>query len=130
MPEVVCATISPSSARAVADRRRFIHISCVTYQRDGVSYDVNRRAAYAMKELALGRDGMTKFCDIFDMSPPSNGKSWSLHHRSITETGKTVLREHLLQAGQRLCEFHRAGDPSLGETSTIDIPRWRCGLLY
>ena len=32
-----------------------------------------------------------------------------------------MLREHLLQAGQRLREFHRVGDPSLGETSTIDV---------
>ena len=34
-----------------------------------VSYDVNRRAAYAMKELAPGREGMMKFCNIFDMPP-------------------------------------------------------------
>ena len=74
-----------------------------------------------MKELALGRQGMTKFCDIFNMPPPSSGKSWSLHNRSITKTGETVLRDHLLQAGQRLRQMRLAEDPSLGEASPIDV---------
>ena len=74
-----------------------------------------------MKEVGLGREGMSKFCDVFNMPPPSNAKSWALHNRSITKVGETVLREHLVQAGRRVRQFWCNEDPSLDADSTIDV---------
>lgn len=48
----------------------------------GQSYDVNRRAAYAMGEIGGSRAMMVDFCSIFNMPAPPNPSSWSHHNIS------------------------------------------------
>ena len=51
-----------------------------------------------MKEVGLGREGMSKFCDVFNMPPPSNAKSWALHNRSITKVGETAAYDTTIRS--------------------------------
>ena len=86
----------------------------------GQSFDVNRRAALAMSELGLGREGMATFCGIFNMLPPSQSGSWYAHNRHIHSTGKDALQEEYVTAGKRLRNLLMKEDDTLTEDSVID----------
>ncbi|XP_033099990.1 uncharacterized protein LOC117103530 [Anneissia japonica] len=70
----------------------------------GRSFEVNRRAAYAMSELGLGREAMVTICSIFNMPPPPNPKSWADHVTAIHSALHEEVTEELRNAGSRLRE--------------------------
>ena len=47
------------------------------------SYEVNRRATFAMSEMGNQRADMAKFCSSMNMPPPPDEKSWHLHTNAI-----------------------------------------------
>ena len=96
----LCSTLNVRCTKC--SHKTQVRTSKLCQGRAGKSYEVNRRAAFAMSELGLGRQGMVDFCCIFDMPEPSTSDSWSQHNRTIHKSAKEVLEKELVEAGTRL----------------------------
>ena len=86
----------------------------------GVSYDVNRLAAYAMGEIGGGRSLMENICSIFNMPPPPNKTSWSQHNTAIYTVLNEELDIELANSGYRLREKLLNENDDLDPEDTLD----------
>ena len=48
-------------------------------------FDINRRAAYAISEVGLGRESLATFCGIMGMPLPSETKTWQSQVKAVND---------------------------------------------
>ena len=48
-------------------------------------FDINRRAAYAISEVGLGRESLATFCGIMGMLLPSKTKTWQSQVKAVND---------------------------------------------
>ena len=65
-------------------------------------FDVNRRAAYGVSEIGLGREGLATFCGIMGMPLPSNVSAWQTQIKAVNNAANTEFEKITEQAAIRL----------------------------
>ena len=87
----------------------------------GVSYEVNRRAAYAATEMGVGREAIEDFTGIMGMPPPSKNKSWHQHCKVVNKAAEEEFEENTKTAGLNLRKTLEINiENSTGE-ETLDV---------
>ena len=91
------------------------------------SFDVNRKAAYAMAKQGKGRKALADSSSIGDMPPPPGDSSWALHNNTIHAASINVMRKECAEAGKRLREDLKEDDASVTDSSlhsaSMDVMR-------
>ena len=57
--------------------------------------DVNRRVVYAATEMGIGREDISKFCEILNMPFTMSKDTWHNHEDALLQAHSTVVQEEL-----------------------------------
>jgi hypothetical protein len=89
-------------------------------RRQGRKIELNERFASAITAIGLGSSAASTISMHMNM-PGMHENSFNKNSRVTTERVKGVLEDCLKRARQRVRDFHRARDPTIGADDVIDI---------
>ena len=86
----------------------------------GVS-DTNRRAAYPMSEIGLGRESLSPIWEIMNLPQPVSNSNFQEHNKDIHNAAVEAVDSQLREAGLELREKMLEENPNLSEDSLLYI---------
>ena len=92
-----------------------------TSQKTGGVSDTNRRAAYAMSEIGLGREDLSTICEVMKLSQSVSDSNFQEHNEAIHNAIIEVVDSKLKEAGPELREKMLKENPNLFKDSVLDI---------
>ena len=87
--------------------------------------DVNRRMVYAAFESGIGKEGVAKFCEIFNKPFNMSHDTWYNHEEILCQSHQEVTREQLQKnctEARKFAMLDEGIDDDEDEDITVDIP--------
>lgn len=84
--------------------------SCATSKRNGQYFEVNRRLAYAMKQIGGGHREAEQFMTVMNMPPPPNQAPYNKHIKALLNVVQPLANEAMRLAAHRVRGLHDSGE--------------------
>ena len=116
--DMVCATLFFFLNARVANTECIILESS---QMSGHVSDINRRAAFAMSKVDLGRQELAVICEIMNLPPPLSDSNFQTHNNAVHEATTKVVNTKMEEVACELRQKLLSQNPGLNEDSILDI---------
>lgn len=89
------------------------------------SFEVNRRAVLAARNVGVGHRGLVKFAGTMNMRSPMNANSYRDHVKAICNAARVVAETSMEKASSELKEFYEADDNGIYDIGVSGDGSWR-----